>query len=200
MLLTCIFLFMVPLLPVKSLFMFKNYGRNAGASLVHPHSQIVALPIIPLHVQSRLTYAQNYYAKYGACVMCTTVTEELANHHRYQMAKAKQQLQQPPEQQQQQQQLPPVAVTTFPLSSGTTTTAATTKTTQKKTLSPSASFTEAGGDRVLVSNGRFVAFVPFAATSPFSVWIVSLQHQHNFLQATEEVSAMEEKVTVERSE
>ena len=29
---------------------FKNSGAKAGASLLHPHSQIVALPIVPVEV------------------------------------------------------------------------------------------------------------------------------------------------------
>lgn len=168
--------------------MFKNFGRNAGASLVHPHSQIVALPIIPLHVQSRLTYAQNYYAKHQACVMCTTVSEELANHRQY--LKNQQQLQQQQQEQQQHTQQPKtITITTATDTTTPISVIAIPRTpTSKKMLTPSTSFTEGAGDRVLVSNRHFVAFVPFAATSPFCVWIVSLQHQHNFLQSTEEVS------------
>ena len=31
----------------KYICIFKNYMRKAGASLMHPHSQIISLPFIP---------------------------------------------------------------------------------------------------------------------------------------------------------
>lgn len=33
--------------------MFRNYGREAGASLAHPHSQILALPIVPDEIRAQ---------------------------------------------------------------------------------------------------------------------------------------------------
>jgi UDPglucose--hexose-1-phosphate uridylyltransferase len=32
---------------IKYVSLFRNYGKEAGASLVHPHSQIIAIPIVP---------------------------------------------------------------------------------------------------------------------------------------------------------
>jgi len=32
---------------VRYISLFRNYGKEAGASLAHPHSQIIALPIVP---------------------------------------------------------------------------------------------------------------------------------------------------------
>jgi UDPglucose--hexose-1-phosphate uridylyltransferase len=40
---------------------FKNHGAEAGASLEHPHSQLIALPILPLNVQQELRGASAYY-------------------------------------------------------------------------------------------------------------------------------------------
>jgi len=50
--------------------LFKNHGPEAGASLSHPHSQIIATPIIPRAVRDRLQMAEAYYAKQGRCVFC----------------------------------------------------------------------------------------------------------------------------------
>nr|WP_276318657.1 hypothetical protein [Marinitoga lauensis] len=41
--------------------MFKNYGRSAGASLSHPHSQLIATPIIPIFIEEELKGAKTYY-------------------------------------------------------------------------------------------------------------------------------------------
>ena len=50
---------------VQHIMYFKNNGGGAGASLVHPHCQIVALPIVPDNVLSRTRYAHSFYEKHG---------------------------------------------------------------------------------------------------------------------------------------
>lgn len=40
---------------------FKNVGRRAGATLSHPHSQLIATPITPLRVKEKLIGAREYY-------------------------------------------------------------------------------------------------------------------------------------------
>ncbi|MFA6583557.1 MAG: DUF4931 domain-containing protein, partial [Elusimicrobiaceae bacterium] len=37
---------------------FKNYGRSAGASLSHPHSQLIAMPMVPIRVAQEMEGAQ----------------------------------------------------------------------------------------------------------------------------------------------
>ena len=32
---------------IRYVLLFKNHGQDAGASLYHPHSQLIATPIIP---------------------------------------------------------------------------------------------------------------------------------------------------------
>jgi UDPglucose--hexose-1-phosphate uridylyltransferase len=43
---------------VKYLSLFRNYGKDAGASLSHPHSQIIAIPIVPESVTEQ--YNRDY--------------------------------------------------------------------------------------------------------------------------------------------
>jgi len=43
------------------IYIFKNHGASAGASLVHAHSQLVALPVVPPHVESKLRRAREHY-------------------------------------------------------------------------------------------------------------------------------------------
>jgi UDPglucose--hexose-1-phosphate uridylyltransferase len=55
---------------------FKNYGDRAGASLAHPHSQIIALPIVPKRVREEFNGAQEYYNYKMRCVFCDIIREE----------------------------------------------------------------------------------------------------------------------------
>lgn len=61
---------------------FRNHGPRAGTSLEHPHSQIIATPIVPPHVRYPMQQAVSYYDKYGTCVYCDMVTEEIRQEER----------------------------------------------------------------------------------------------------------------------
>lgn len=56
---------------------FKNHGPSAGTSVRHPHSQIIATPIIPQHIRHRLEEAMRYFDDNGRCVYCDMVGKEL---------------------------------------------------------------------------------------------------------------------------
>jgi len=55
---------------------FKNHGAAAGASLEHPHSQLIATPIIPIMVSEELKGASEYYDMKERCVWCDVVHQE----------------------------------------------------------------------------------------------------------------------------
>lgn len=55
---------------------FKNHGAVAGASLEHPHTQLIATPIIPIRVQTKLAYASSYYEENGSCYYCDSIVAE----------------------------------------------------------------------------------------------------------------------------
>ncbi len=57
---------------------FRNYGAAAGASLSHPHSQIIALPIVPKLVGEKLTAARDHYLHKERCIFCDLIEQELA--------------------------------------------------------------------------------------------------------------------------
>ena len=61
---------------MKHVLIFKNHGRNAGASLLHPHSQIIAMPMAPLRVMQEIDGAADYHRERGTCVFCDIVREE----------------------------------------------------------------------------------------------------------------------------
>ena len=55
---------------------FKNHGEAAGASLEHPHSQLIATPIIPIMVSEELAGSAQYYDLKERCVWCDMVRQE----------------------------------------------------------------------------------------------------------------------------
>lgn len=61
---------------------FRNYGLKAGASLEHPHSQLIATPVIPTRIQMRLNIAKEYFQVHGRCVVCDLVERSLIHKKR----------------------------------------------------------------------------------------------------------------------
>jgi UDPglucose--hexose-1-phosphate uridylyltransferase len=55
---------------------FKNHGEAAGASLEHPHCQLIATPIIPVAVSEELAGAARYFALKERCVWCDMIRQE----------------------------------------------------------------------------------------------------------------------------
>ena len=55
---------------------FKNHGVAAGASLEHPHSQLIATPILPELVAEELEGAIRYFRMKERCVWCDIVRQE----------------------------------------------------------------------------------------------------------------------------
>jgi UDPglucose--hexose-1-phosphate uridylyltransferase len=49
----------------RAVVVFKNFGELAGASLLHPHSQIVAVPVFLPRLLRRLDVATRYYDENG---------------------------------------------------------------------------------------------------------------------------------------
>lgn len=58
---------------------FKNHGARAGATLDHPHSQIIATPIIPKMVQEELDGARHYYELKERCVFTDIIDQETSD-------------------------------------------------------------------------------------------------------------------------
>lgn len=61
---------------VRHIIIFKNNGDKAGSSLAHPHSQLIATPIISGQIQTRLTVTQNYLNEHHTCLMCDMLDRE----------------------------------------------------------------------------------------------------------------------------
>ncbi|HNS31382.1 MAG TPA: DUF4931 domain-containing protein [bacterium] len=61
---------------------FKNSGKEAGASLAHPHSQIIATPVVPKRVKEELTGSKWYYEYKERCAWCDIINQELDSNKR----------------------------------------------------------------------------------------------------------------------
>ncbi len=100
---------------IEAIILFKNHGEAAGTSIVHPHSQLVATPIVPTQIRQRVEEAIRYFDDTGECVCCRTLQDEI---------NAK--------------------------------------------------------ERIIFQSKNFVAFIPYAALSPFHTWIFPLRHSASF--------------------
>lgn len=55
---------------------FFNWGASAGASIYHPHFQMLTLPIIPPDVKRSLDGSMRYFRKHRSCVHCDMLRYE----------------------------------------------------------------------------------------------------------------------------
>lgn len=95
--------------------LFRNHGKSAGASLRHPHSQVIALTVASPRQRLTDKLAQDHFQNTGLCICCELLEFE-----------------------------------------------------KLETI------------RVVRENSAFIAIVPFAAASPFELWIVPKRHQASF--------------------
>ncbi len=62
---------------IKYVLICKNSGPAAGASFSHPHSEIIAMPVIPHRIKNKLEGAKEYYNYKERCIFCDIMDEEL---------------------------------------------------------------------------------------------------------------------------
>ena len=60
----------------KYIMIFKNYGAPAGASIEHPHTQIIALPMVPKSVAEEIKGAHAYFEYRERCIFCDIIRQE----------------------------------------------------------------------------------------------------------------------------
>ncbi len=64
---------------VKYVCLFRNYKPEAGASLSHPHSQVIALPIVPSAVRREVNASRRYNRERGGCMYCDLIELEVGS-------------------------------------------------------------------------------------------------------------------------
>jgi UDPglucose--hexose-1-phosphate uridylyltransferase len=59
-----------------------NHGREAGASLEHPHGQLLGIPFVPEELAAEARGFTAFDHRHGDCVLCATVAAETEAGHR----------------------------------------------------------------------------------------------------------------------
>ncbi|GBF82109.1 galactose-1-phosphate uridylyltransferase [Aphanothece sacrum] len=67
---------------IMMVIIFRNHGQGAGASLRHPHSQIIATSIVPSHRRIQEAEAQRYFDHWAECVYCHILNFEIEEQKR----------------------------------------------------------------------------------------------------------------------
>lgn len=67
---------------VEYIFLFHNHGKHSGASLSHPHSQMITTPTVPPDVSRSLAGARRFFEEKKQCVHCVIIAEETREQKR----------------------------------------------------------------------------------------------------------------------
>ena len=62
---------------INYVFIFHNQGKMAGASIAHPHSQIIAAPTADFSFLAPLKKAKEFYEQNKKCVYCSEIKAEI---------------------------------------------------------------------------------------------------------------------------
>ncbi len=65
-------------LDIEYAVLFKNVGYEAGASLVHPHSQLIATNLLPTDVQRVVQRMELFHRQENRCLHCRMLEAEIA--------------------------------------------------------------------------------------------------------------------------
>jgi UDPglucose--hexose-1-phosphate uridylyltransferase len=60
----------------KYVLLFKNHGPAAGASLEHPHAQIIATPVTPREIAAELESSRQHHELKERCLICDLIAQE----------------------------------------------------------------------------------------------------------------------------
>ncbi len=66
----------------RSILLFKNHGSEAGASLPHSHSQLIAMPVSPNMIITQLASSLDYFTRKERCLFCDLLAQEMADRER----------------------------------------------------------------------------------------------------------------------
>jgi UDPglucose--hexose-1-phosphate uridylyltransferase len=61
---------------IKAVVLFRNHGPRGGASLRHPHTQVIALALLPPQLARLADWGHRYYREHGRCPTCNEIERE----------------------------------------------------------------------------------------------------------------------------
>lgn len=68
---------------IRYVLLFKNHGEAAGATIPHPHFQLLALPLVPRTVREEAAAAARHRRREGTCLLCRLLEAERADGARW---------------------------------------------------------------------------------------------------------------------
>jgi UDPglucose--hexose-1-phosphate uridylyltransferase len=66
----------------RYILIFKNQGAEAGATLEHAHTQIIATPVVPKRVTEEIQGARHHFDQRERCIYCDILQQELDSQAR----------------------------------------------------------------------------------------------------------------------
>ena len=66
----------------RYILILRNRGAAAGSTISHPHSQLIATPIVPKRVEEELNGAKLYHDYKERCIFCDIIRQELVERKR----------------------------------------------------------------------------------------------------------------------
>ena len=67
---------------IEYISIFHNHGKEAGSTVSHLHSQILALPIVPPDVSHSINGSRRYFHEHRQCIHCQIIKQELKEKKR----------------------------------------------------------------------------------------------------------------------
>jgi len=64
---------------IEAVLIFRNHGVGAGASLAHPHTQILAMPMVPTDLRREIEAAERWRSERGTNYFDDLISKELAD-------------------------------------------------------------------------------------------------------------------------
>ncbi len=61
---------------VNHISIFQNHGAEAGATISHPHSQLITTPLVDVDLNKSLSNASRYFTEKGSCIYCKMLALE----------------------------------------------------------------------------------------------------------------------------
>lgn len=66
----------------KHVQVFKNHGELAGSYLLHPHSHVLATPIVPARVSRQVFSTRHHFVQKDRCLLCDILDQEIRQNKR----------------------------------------------------------------------------------------------------------------------
>jgi UDPglucose--hexose-1-phosphate uridylyltransferase len=67
---------------IQHVIIFKNHGVASGTTIMHPHTQLIGIPVVPMQIRHRIEECMRYFDNTGECLVCGTVRDELKDGRR----------------------------------------------------------------------------------------------------------------------